>query len=154
MGTHADLHRALLQTEDQLARSLRNDEMQQELTAKLRSSLNSSEVNLSEYRSNLEAQEAMESQLRKHVDSFRSESKEQKKIAADLSLRLAESEDERNASDTAYQTLQSIETELRGQLSEEREQLSELRGALQVQQPGTRLPRPPRCSRVIAKGQL
>ncbi|CAE7223938.1 invs, partial [Symbiodinium sp. CCMP2592] len=134
LGTHADLHRALLQTEDQLARSLRNDEMQQELTAKLRSSLNSSEVNLSEYRSNLEAQEAMESQLRKHVDSFRSESKEQKKIATDLRLRLAESEDERNASDTAYQTLQSIETELRGQLSEEREQLSELCGALQVQQ--------------------
>ncbi|CAE7501080.1 invs [Symbiodinium sp. KB8] len=134
LGSHADLHRALLQTEDQLARSLLNDEMQQELTAKLRSSLNSSEVNLSEYRSNLEAQEAMESQLRKHVENFRSESKEQKKIATDLRLQLAESEDERNASDTAYQTLQSIETELRGKLSEEGEQLSELHAAFQVQQ--------------------
>ena len=140
LGSHADLHRALLQTEDQLARSLLNDEMQQELTAKLRSSLNSSEVNLSEYRSNLEAQEAMESQLRKHVENFRSESKEQKKIATDLRLQLAESEDERNASDTAYQTLQSIETELRGKLSEEGEQLSELHAAFQVQQhPGSKV---------------
>ena len=134
LGTHADLRRVMVQTEDQLARSLRSDEMQQELTAKLRSSLTSSEVSLSQYRSNLESQEAMESQLRKQLDTFRAECREQNKLATDLRLQLTESEDERNASDTAFQTLRSIETDLRGRLTQEADQLSDVRSALQVQQ--------------------
>ena len=138
LGTHADLHRAMVQTEDQLARALRSDEMQQELTAKLRTSLGASEVSLSQYRASLEAAEAMESQLRKQLDTLRTESKEQKKTATDLNIKLAQSEEERNASDTAFETLRSIEGDLRGQLAQEAEQLSEVRSALQVQQhPGS-----------------
>ena len=76
----------------------------------------------------------MESQLRKQLDTIRSESKEDKRMATDLRLQLVESEEERNASDTAFQTQKTIEANLRGQLALEADQLSEVRSALQVQQ--------------------
>lgn len=118
----------------QLAMATTNQNMQQELIARLQTSLSASTAEMSQSRSDFAAQEAVKARISEESQLLQSEAQKNVKLIQSLRAQLSKSEDELTVANTAFQTLQTVEAELRGQLQKQESSISESSGQLKVQE--------------------
>ena len=128
------LQSKLQEVSAQLASATMAEEMQQELISRLQGTLSTSEIDLSQSRTHLAAQEAVKLRLQENLEHLRVETTQNQKVIRELRSQLNKSEDELSVANTAYQTLQSMEAELRSEIAQQDRCLSESRGELKVQE--------------------
>ena len=89
---------------------------------------------MSQSRSDFAAQEAVKARISEESQLLQSEAQKNVKLIQSLRAQLSKSEDELTVANTAFQTLQTVEAELRGQLQKQESSISESSGQLKVQE--------------------
>eukprot|EP00438_Fugacium_kawagutii_P021111 Skav213901 [mRNA] locus=scaffold1439:75331:87799:- [translate_table: standard] len=128
------LQNKLQEASAQLAQATMTEEMQQELISRLQGTLSTSEVDLSQSRTDLAAQEALKSRLQEDLVQLQEDATQGQKLIKELRSQLMKSEDELSVANTAFQTLQSMEGELRKQLGQRDQSIAETRNELKLQE--------------------